>query len=898
MIKIKQIILTLLVLQSSSLVYAVNNKQVTAESQITRLGKMRPKKSSLVKKNASSIKEGNALLSKPIESHIDSGNIPLSSDKVVLNFENSDIQTTIKAISQLSGKNFVVDPRVKGSVTIVSDQPINKVDSYKVLETALRMQGFAVIEGDGVIKVLPEADAKTYGMKTVTDNNVNKQIGDQVITKIFIIQRGSAMQLANSLRPLVAQNNSISAYPNSNALIVTDYASNISRISKIITQLSATAETKMQPSIITLKYSVASDVAQILQSYLQNGSISGGGGGGNSDSPTASITVDPTTNSLIIYSTVQSQVEDLKALALNLDKNIGNVNNDLHVVYLRNADAAHIADVLRVVASGQENPDLSPSSAGAKFATEPTSMFQTSGGGGGSSFGGSGSSNKSSSPTSRPNTNQSNAKDAPKILIQAEPTTNALIIQAPDSIYRNLRMIIDMLDVRRAQVMIEAMIAEINSTTAGTFGIQWLVGGGNSQLGALGVANYGGSTNGGPSSALSSVATTAAGIAGAASGAGGAAGGAAAAAGIPNEVFVGLVTGTVSIGGQTIPGIGTLADMIASNSNVNILSRPTLITLDNEEARILVGQNIGIPNGSYINTASANTVTNTITRQDVGTFLNVKPMITQSGSIQLDVYQEDSQVDSSSQVANSTNGPSINTRRVRSTMLVDDGQIIAIGGMVRENINIQKNGIPGLSDIPYLGWLFSWQSRVHVKQNLVLFLRPVIIRNADGAAALTNRRYKYIMDQENMIQAKGNLLLPEIDAVNLENQIPYNNANLPPQPNNQVINLPIIDMRGSTLHNSGNANAIVPMQPQSRANTIVPMQPQSRANTIVPMQPQSKANTIVPMQPQSRANTIVPMQPQSKANVNITIDNQSNAEEEASNVIIPKTYIDEKNGSN
>jgi len=454
MIKIKQVVLTVLALQASSLAYAFNQQaQATKESQI--IPSIKARSNVLL----SSKKRGLSSSKSPKLRTESSNSSELSSDKVVLNFENSDIQSTIKAISQLSGKNFVIDPRVKGTVTIVSDQPINKSDSYKVLETALRMQGFAVVEGDGVIKVLPEADAKTYGMKTVAaDAQASKQIGDQIITKIFIIQRGSAMQLANSLRPLVAPNNSISAYPNSNALIVTDYASNISRISKIINQLSATADTKVQPSIVALKYAVASDVAQILQSYLQNGSSTGSGGGsnGNSDSPTASITVDPATNSLIIYSTVQSQVEDLKTLAARLDRNVGGVNNNLHVVYLRNADAAHIADVLRVVASGQENPDITPSSSLAKFSNEPASIFQSSGGGGGGGGGSSLSSSKTSPQSSRgSNGNQANAKDAPKIFIQAEPTTNALIIQAPDSVYRNLRMIIDMLDVRRAQVMIE-----------------------------------------------------------------------------------------------------------------------------------------------------------------------------------------------------------------------------------------------------------------------------------------------------------------------------------------------------------------------------------------------------------------------------------------------------------
>jgi general secretion pathway protein D len=736
-----------------------------------------------------------------IQKDMESGT--LNPNQVVLNFDNSDIQTTIKAISQLSGKNFVVDPRVKGTVTIISDRPISKKDSYKVLETALRMQGFAVVEGDGVIKVLPEVEAKTYGVQLENSFKRNKTVGDQVVTKIFIIQHGSAMQLSNTLRPLVAPNNSISVYQNSNALIITDYASNIEKIGKLIEQLSNDSLTETKPVIIDLKYAIAADVVQILQSYLQGGGNLGGySSGGSNDGPTTTITVVPNTNSLIIYSTVKSRINELQNLALQLDRNNAELKDGLHVVYLKNADAAHIADVLKVVAYGQDNPDLQASSSLAKLSSEPSSSF-SSGGGGMSSSGGRSSSGSSRS-TVMP---QNNDRSAPKVLIQAEPTTNSLIIKAPDSVYRNLRMIIDMLDVRRAQVMIEAMIVDVNTTLAGSFGIQWLVGGGNNNIGAIGVANYGGSSNGGPSSALSSIATGIGGaVAASSGGANGAAGAIGAAASIPNEVLVGLVTGTVNVGGQQIPSIGALADMISSNNAFNVISRPTLLTLDNEEARIMVGQNVGIPNGSFQNTAAqAGSLVTTVTRQDLGTQLVIKPLITQSGAIQLDVYQEDSKVDTTSIVANSQNGPTFLKRNMRSTLLVDDGQIIAIGGMTMDSIDMKKNGIPLLSDIPLIGWLFSWQARSHVKQNLVLFLRPVIIKNAEGLLALSNKRYNYIVGEQNKIKAKGNLLLPRVDPVTLDNQLPYNSASIPVQEDNLVKDLPIIDARESKVESKLNS---------------------------------------------------------------------------------------------
>ena len=790
----------------------------------------------------------------------------LSSDKVVLNFENADVQSVIKAISQLSGKNFVVDPKVKGTINIVSERPISKSDSYKVLESALRMLGFATVEADGVIKVLPEMDAKAYGMQTSAEGTKvymakSNNPGDQVITRVFVLPRGSATVLAATLRPLIAPNNTIVAYPNSNALVITDYASNMKRIAKVIDELITPAGGTIEPIIITFKHAIAADVAQVLQNFLQGGgsvggyssgggsysggggsSYSGGGGsyagGGGGDAPTVSITVNPQNNSIILYSSskdrlheAKEKMQELKNLALKMDHATGQNNASLHVVYLKNADAQHIAEVLRVVATSQENPDLTASSIQSKFANEPASMFQSGGGGGGgmgggsSAFGGGGGGafgaggNRPGGGVGNmagnrggpggPQTGGQNQQNMPKIFIQAEPTTNSLIIQAPDAMYRNLRMIIDMLDVRRAQVMIEAMIVDVNQTNAGSFGIQWLVGGGNGNAGAIGIANYAGENK-----SLSSLATTALALA---RGATGNQTTATTVPSIPGSVYVGLVTGTTTIGGQTVPTLGALADMIAATSSGNVLSRPTMITLDNEEAKIMVGENVGIPNGSFQNSANqAGNLVTTVTRQDLGTFLQLKPKITQSGSIQLDIYQEDSKLNPNQAVNPQilqSQGPSFLKRNMRATVLIDDGQIIALGGMTQDNISIQQNGIPILSSIPYIGWLFSWQGRTHEKRNLVLFLRPVIIRNEEGTKALSNQRYQYIIDQQNRVQAKGNLLLPNVNAVNLNNQVPYD-SKVPPQSDKPVTDLPIVDVRASAhkdivSHPSNGAGATV-----------------------------------------------------------------------------------------
>lgn len=792
----------------------------------------------------------NALESKPsyLKPTTDTATTPtLGKDKVVLNFENSDIATVVKAISQLSGKNFVVDPRVKGTITIVSNKPVTKADSYKILESALRMQGFATVEADGVIKVVPEIDAKTYGMKTVegrVPTTKPKNSGDGMLTKVFVLQHGSATQMANALRPSITSNNSIAVYPGSNALVITDYASNLERLSSIIDKL--VPPTSQQALIGPFNFAIAADIAQVLQSYLQGGSTtsSGGGGGGSSggggaDGPNVSVTVQVATNSILLYSSSKEKLEELKNIALRMDKAVGDDNN-LHVVYLKNADASHIADVLRVVVTGQENPDITATAISSKFTNEPSGVFAASGSGAAGGAGnlgnkaGTGATNRSTQGN-----NNANQKEQPKVFIQAEPTTNSLIIHAPFALYRNIRMIIDMLDVRRAQVMIEAMIADINATNKGTFGIQWVVGAGNGNGGVIGAANYGADSGNNGSSALSSIATTIMGASQALKGGGsGIAGGGAAGGGsigsIPNEVYIGLVSGVTTVDGQTIPTLTTLADMLSATQSGNILSRPTLITLDNEEARIQVGSNIGIPNGSFTNTAgSANNMTTTVTRQDLGTFLQIKPKITQNGAIQLDIYQEDSKVDPSV-LPSATNGPSFLKRTMRSTILLDDGQIIALGGMTQDTVSLQQNGIPILSSIPYLGWLFSWQSRSHTKTNLVLFLRPVIIRNAEGYKALTNQRYQYVMDQQNLIKASGNLLLPEIKPVTLDNQVPYDNL-VPAQKDKNLVTTPLVDVRETVINKKTAPAAAIPTTPVAASNNV--------ATTITPRESSPKESS-------------------------------------------------------
>ena len=700
-----------------------------------------------------------------------------SQNLVTLNFENADLQTVVKAISEISGKNYVISNSVnKGNITIISKNPIKKSDAPQVLASALRMQGFATVEANGVIKVLPESEVKTYGMKVLTPHASSS--GDQFITKIFVINKLPANQIANSIKPMISNSSIMATYGPANCLIISDYQSNLRKIENIINALVSASIEPLQPKLIYLKNILASDAIQTLQPYLSgnsvgnsNNSIAIGGGVGSNSSEGVSINIIPDNNRncLIISSSSSSKIKEIENIIQLIDKK-PNSDDNYHIVYLRNADAAHIADVLRTVAYNNEDPDLQSTNSN-RYLTDSTSMFQSIGGSAGSTASPFSSTSKSNGHEGSKSSNGSHGnqdKNAPKIFIQSEPTINALIIEAPDNIYRRLHHIIDLLDVRRAQIMIEALIVDVNVTDAGSFGIQWAAVG----PGAAGIASYAASDGAGGAGGAKTIGSTLLGLGAAQKG------DLKNIADLDNNVYVGLVSGQTTIGGKKIPSVAALADLLATNAQNNILARPTIITLDNEEANLMVGNNIGVPNGSFQSSANANGALNTTySRVDLGTSLKIKPLIIEEGTIMLSIFQEDSKVTNYN--PGSQAGPTFAKRNLKTDILLSDGQLIAIGGMLSDENNIVKQGIPGLMDIPYLGWLFSWQARKHEKKSMFVFLRPVIVRNSYGVQALTNEKYHYILGQEQEVHQEGNLMLPRIESVTMDNQVPWAN-NTPP----------------------------------------------------------------------------------------------------------------------
>lgn len=682
--------------------------------------------------------------------------------QVTLNFVDAEIDQVAKAIGAATNKTIIVDPRVKGQLNLVSEQPVPQDQALKTLQSALRMQGFALVQDHGVLKVVPEADAKLQGVPTYIGNTTPAR-GDQVVTQVFQLRNESANNLLPVLRPLISPNNQIAAYPSNNTLVVTDYADNVRRIGQIIRGVDMSAGAQVQ--IVPLKNASAIDVAQQLGKLLDPGAI-----GGTDATLRVSVNADPRTNSVLLRAVSPSRLAAAKSLIATLDAPTMQPGN-IHVVPLRNAEAVRMAKTLRGMlgqgsrgATGSELQDSGGKS-------------DSFGGGLGSSTGVSGlpplpsGSSRSSAMSSNPlsgsggaggfgsgqsrdqrfgNKESSNDDNAQGGIVQADPATNSLIITAPEPLYRNIRNVIDQLDQRRAQVYIEAVIVDMNATSGANLGIQWqgalLSNNGNNGL-------YGGSNfNANGSQGIVGLSATGAIVAQDPATA-------AAQIGPNNLLNNGLNIGLLHRFGK-IFGLGGLLQALATSSDTNILSTPNLITLDNEEARIVVGQNVPVVTGSYA-TPTANTTTsvsafNTFDRQDVGITLHIKPQISEGGVLKLQIYQEDSAVQQGTQ--SNPGGVSITKRSIQSTVLADDGEIIVLGGLIQDNYANGNSKVPWLGNIPVLGSLFRSESKTRTKSNLMVFLRPVIVRDQATSSQLALDRYEYLRAEQAAYQSDNRIV--------------------------------------------------------------------------------------------------------------------------------------------
>ncbi|SIT49732.1 General secretion pathway protein D [Paraburkholderia piptadeniae] len=720
--------------------------------------------------------------------------------QVTLNFVNADIDQVAKAIGAATGKTIIVDPRVKGQLNLVSENPVPEDQALKTLQSALRMQGFSLVQDHGVLKVVPEADAKLQGVPTYVGNAPAAR-GDQVVTQVFQLKNESANNLLPVLRPLISPNNTVAAYPSNNTIVVTDYADNVRRIAQIIAGVDTAAGQQVQ--VVPLKNGNAIDVATQMSKMLDPGSI------GNTDATLkVSVQADPRTNSLLLRASNAARLAAAKSLAKQLDAATGQPGN-IHVVQLRNADAVRLGKTLRGMLGkgGGETSSSGGGNAANTFNQGNTSSSTGTSGqpplpggslggsssssmggnplGGGGAYGGQGNKDAAFLGEKEGGGGGGGEENQPGGMIQADAATNSLIITASDPVYRNLRSVIDQLDSRRAQVYIEALIVELSATSSANLGIQWqgalLSNGGNNGLygssnfnsnGSQGIVNLtaqGAIIANNPAAALATTGT--------------------------NLLNNGLNVGLLHRFGNVF-GLGGLLQALSQSSDANILSTPNLITLDNEEAKIVVGSNVPVVTGSYAtptaNAATSVTAFNTFDRQDVGIVLHVKPQITDGGIIKLQIYSEDSSVDPTS--TNNPGGVTIIKRSVQSTVLSDDGEIIVLGGLMQDNYSNGNSKVPLLGDIPWLGQLFRSENKTRTKTNVMVFLRPVIVRDQATSSSIALSRYDYLRAQQGDYQTDNNLIRdknipmlppappgPNEGGVPAQNLLDYNNMTRRPQ---------------------------------------------------------------------------------------------------------------------
>ena len=623
-------------------------------------------------------------------------------DPITLNFVGADIEAVARTMAVITGRTMVVDPRVKGTINLSSDRPLTAAAAYNQFLAALRLQGFTVVESSGISKVVPEADGKLQsGIVTIAGSNVG---GNQILTRIFQLDHESANNLVPVLRPLISPNNTINVNPGNNSLVITDYADNLQRLARIIAVMDMPNATDVE--VWPLKHALAIDLAPLILRLITPATGPAAAQGQVDTSFRTAVIAEPRSNALIVRAANPARVGLIKSLVERLDQpSSKDAAGNIHVVYLKNADAVKLATTLRAALAGTPTTSTTP--------TAPTPATAAA----------------AAAASAQPSTGGQ---------IQADPATNSLVITAPEPQYRQLRAVIDLLDARRAQVFVESLIAEVNADKAAEFGIQWqgaLGKNGDGSIGLLGT-NFG--TGGNNIIALAA--------------------GAAAGTAVPGAGLNFAVSNRIN----GIYVLGFLARFLQQTGEGNILSTPNLLTLDNEEAKIVIGQNVPFVTGSFTNTSSGSAGTvnpfQTIERKDVGLTLRVKPQISENGTVKLTIFQEVSSVQASS--INSTTGLITNKRSIESSVLVDDGAIVVLGGLLQDEYSGNQEKVPGLGDVPLFGNLFKSETRTRKKTNLMVFLRPVVVRDSAAVDTLSLDRYELMRAGQREQQPVSSPMLP------------------------------------------------------------------------------------------------------------------------------------------
>ena len=576
-------------------------------------------------------------------------------------FEDAELRSVIQAVAEFTGRNFLVDPDVKGKVTVVAPRALTEEEAYRVFQSVLEVNGFTTVDADGVTKIVPQEEGKLGGAFPA-----GREAGaDDIVTRVIHLEHVRAERLVPILRPLIPAYGHLAGDAKSGALILTDRAGNVERLVGIVRRLDRPARTG-EVELVALTHASAEELAQLFNRLHKEGA----GGPDQDPANGVALIADPRTNSLIIKADADTRKE-IKALALALDAPSSGRGNT-HVIYLKNASAENLVTVL-----------------------------------------------ESSLKTARDAAEGGPARD---ISIRADPETNALVVTATQSDFAILEQVVRKLDVRRLQVYVEALIAEVDAQTTREIGVQFGIGDGvrADRRGVVGATNLGT----GPGTNLAEVLANPL-----AAGAG---------------LSLGYVDGTITLpDGTEVYNLSALAKALEGESDANVLSTPNILTMDNEEAEIVVGQNVPFVTGSYSQISQGTAVENpfqTIRRQDVGLTLRIKPQITEGSAIKMEIFQEVSNVAQRGEARDIVT----NTRSLSTTIVAENNQMVVLGGLIQDDVSNNEQKVPLLGDVPILGQLFRYKNRTRKKTNLLVFLRPQVIRGPKDMDEPTREKYEYL----------------------------------------------------------------------------------------------------------------------------------------------------------
>jgi len=600
------------------------------------------------------------------------------------NYKDADLRQIIEAVSAITGKNFIVDPRVRAQVTMLSAEPMSPDAFYATFLSILEVHGYIAVPSGDLIKILPDANARQVPGIDIPRGDAGSP--DEIVTQVITIRNVGAAQLVPILRPLIPQYGHLAAHPASNMLIISDRAANVSRLVRIIQRIDTGADADIE--VIPLQHASSSDVVRVVSALQQAAA------GGETGKPLG-LVADDRTNSVLISGDQTARLR-LRALISHLDTPLEDGGNT-QVIYLRYADAEDLATRLR----------------------DQVQAISASGGG---------EPGQSGSPGARQE----------GVVIWADPGTNALVITAPAEAMRSLRMVIDKLDIRRAQVLVEAIVAEVAYNRAAELGVTWAVDG-SKDNNIIGLTKLG---TGGNISDL----------------AGAALGGEAAIGQVLGALPQGILLGAGRVDSSSGTNWGVVLRALLSDSDTNVLSTPSIVTMDNEEAEIKVGQEVPFVTGQYTNTGAAQGSVNpfqTIDRKDVGLTLKVTPQINEGNAVIMTVALESSNLSRSSGAVDLIT----NQRSITQKVLIEDGEILVLGGLVSDDLTQTEQRVPFLGSLPILGHLFRSQSATTEKRTLMVFLRPIILRDRVQASMETNAKYLQMQGAQEGAAGRGNQFL-------------------------------------------------------------------------------------------------------------------------------------------